>query len=66
MTATTVAASDVHALLERRQQYSRDHLEEWMRPEERSVFSPYDRLGATAQGFTGRHEGRNLRGIVVF
>ncbi|NGP06407.1 aldehyde dehydrogenase family protein [Rhodococcus sp. 14C212] len=108
MTATTGAASDVHALLERQQQesrsrrtssaagrrariqrvidllvarrdeiveaidadfggrhpgystlndvlgsltalkYSRDHLEEWMRPEERAVFSPYDQLGATA------------------
>ncbi|WML66020.1 aldehyde dehydrogenase family protein [Rhodococcus sp. AH-ZY2] len=28
--------------------YSRDHLEEWMRPEHRSVFAPYDQLGATA------------------
>ncbi|WP_132474122.1 aldehyde dehydrogenase family protein [Rhodococcus sp. SMB37] len=27
---------------------ARDHLEEWMRPEQRSVFSPYDQLGATA------------------
>ncbi len=28
--------------------YSRDHLDEWMQPERRSVFSPYDQLGATA------------------
>lgn len=28
--------------------YSRDHIDEWMQPEQRSVFSPYDQLGATA------------------
>ena len=28
--------------------YSRDHLEEWMQPEQRSAFAPYDQLGATA------------------
>ncbi|UTT48361.1 aldehyde dehydrogenase family protein [Rhodococcus gordoniae] len=28
--------------------YARDHLEEWMRPQQRAPFSPYDQLGATA------------------
>jgi coniferyl-aldehyde dehydrogenase len=29
-------------------EYARDHLEDWMRPQERAPFSPYGQLGATA------------------
>ena len=29
--------------------YARDHVETWMQPEQRTVFSPYDQLGATAE-----------------
>lgn len=28
--------------------YARDHLEQWMQPEPREMFAPYDQLGATA------------------
>ncbi|MCK0090635.1 aldehyde dehydrogenase family protein [Rhodococcus sp. F64268] len=28
--------------------YARDHLEQWMQPEPRAMFAPYDQLGATA------------------
>ena len=28
--------------------YARDHLDGWMQPEQRTVFAPYDQLGATA------------------
>lgn len=29
--------------------YAQDHLESWMKPQKREMFSPYDQLGATAQ-----------------